>query len=195
MHSSFNPMKTNLTKVGAILVLAVILMSLSSCSVAPQQAYARGGPPPGYGQQMNMIHPQHQPMLVADGSPSDQRLQAAQAYMSITGTEKLNPVDANVDVYRSIIAGGRFRRDADGIISQPVLQVIASGGVIGWSGSSFGFEPTVREVTGVTEKLSVNDVAQACVKYRKLPNPQSQSGRLVRARAIQIEQGRGHIMQ
>jgi hypothetical protein len=184
-------MKTNIQKVGASLVLVIISMFFQSCTVVPQHARARGGPS-GYGQ-MNM-RPQPQPML-SGGSPSDQRLQAAQAYMSITGTEKLSPVDASVDIYRSIIAGGRFCRDTDGVISQPVLQVIASGGVIGWSGSSFGFEPTVQETTGVTEMLSVNDVAQACVKYRKLPSPQSQSGRLVRARAMQIEQGRGYTLR
>lgn len=181
-------MKTNMIQnIGAVLALAITLM-LSSCSVVPV-----GGPPNGprpgpgmYAQQYNRLPP---------GSPEDHRVQGARGFMTITGTEKLSPQDPTPEQYKSIISGGRFIRDADGVIALPVLSTIANGGVIGWSGSTFGFEPTVQEITGVNEKLTVSDVARACVKYRKLPSPNSQSGRLVRQRAEQIERERGYTLR
>ncbi len=189
-------MTTNLMNKAGIAFFAIVTLIMTSCvGSGPRRVHVPGAmPPPGFHQPQPGGFSESSPH-VSPSSTGDLRLDGARGYMKIVGTEKLSPIDPTPDAYRSILSGKRFIRDSDGVISESVLRTIANGGVIGWSGHDFGFEPTVQEVTGVTDRISVTEVARACIKYRKLPSPQSASGRLVRERVLQLERQRGYTLR
>ena len=181
-------MKTNIAKNIGIMLCMIIVSTLTSCSFQPNQSYGHGGIPSAVPVGMARQMPSG-PM-----TPQQRRLEGAKGFITMKGHKSLSPIEATPEAYRSIISNKRFIRDADGIISRSVFRTIASGGVIGWSGHDYGFEPQVQEVTGVTDRVSVTEVARACIKFQQFSPATSGPGRIVRARALELERQRGYTL-
>jgi len=181
-----------------IMLCMVIAALLSSC-VAPQ---GQRGP-------RRMAQPQPQfndgygdsslaslPNMAGMPPDQQQRLRAAAGFAKIVATEKLSPINSTPERLRGLVdSNKRFCRDSDGILSENVTRTVVSGGIIGWSGSDFGFEPTVAEVSGITDRITITDMVNACAKYHKLPYPSKPHWATIRNRVQALEASRGHAFR
>ncbi|MBU3668890.1 MAG: hypothetical protein FGM57_02900 [Candidatus Taylorbacteria bacterium] len=160
-------MKNNIMPKIGIVLCAIITLVLSSCTTQPRRVYVpdqmMGGSPP-------QSHVMREFTGDANGSTADaQRREAFKGYAKIVKTEKLAPIQAVPESLQSVISNGRFRRDSDGVLSYEVTKVVVSGGLIGWSGSYFGFEPQFEKEIGFHDRITISDMVNACYKHQRLP--------------------------
>lgn len=191
-------MKTNMLKHTGIMLCMVIVTTLSSCVAQRPMAYGQPGP-----RRMAQPQPQyngygdsaqrHLPDMEGMSPDQQQRLRAAAGFAKIIATEKLSPINSTPERLRGLVdSNKRFCRDTDGILSENVTRTVVSGGIIGWSGSDFGFEPQLAEVSGITDRITITDMVNACAKYHKLPYPSKPHWATIRARVQALEASRGH---
>ncbi len=173
------PMKTNIMHYIVIALCAIV--SLSSC-VQTRRVHIPDTVEGGYHPARRM-----ESSYVGDANSTAadaRRREAFKGYAKIVKTEKLAPIQAVPESLQSVISNGRFRRDSDGVLSYEVTKVVVSGGLIGWSGDYFGFEPQFEEEIDFHDRISINDMVEACYKHRHLPYSTKPHWATIRSRVM-----------